>query len=223
VAVPLIAVIGTTERERRRREEEVSAVDQQLPALIDAMIQQLRSGMGLHGLCLEPPAMGPQVDAMAHPMTAALRAGRPLVEAVRLFGATDPVARPGRLSGQGSDLVATVLTTIATHGGPAVPALQRLRLTLAGQAHGRAEARVRSSQALASARLLMLAPMSFALLLATVDDDLGRLYLQEPIGAVCVGGGIVLTYAGWRWMNRLVADVVPAVGSLTPGIGEIGR
>jgi Flp pilus assembly protein TadB len=208
VVGPLLTVMAMAERNRRTRTAASIEVDEQLPAFVDAMIQRLRSGMGLHGVCLDPPLIGTRVDAMAESMVAALTDGLPLADSASRFGSANRGEGP-TLGGEGPNLVATALGVLTTQGGPAIPALQRLRLTLTSLAQGRAEARARASQALASARLLIAAPALFAVLLASFDDDLAHVYLREPLGAVCVGSCVALSYLGWRWMNRLVAGALP--------------
>ena len=208
VAGPMLVGITAAEQNRRERLLRAVAVDEQLPAFVDAMIQGLRSGVGLQSLCTRPPSVAPEVDAMAEPMAAALAGGQSLVDATSRFG-IETAGGQGAGPDDGVRLVAAALGVVAERGGPAVPALQRLRLTLTGLTNGRAEARARSGQALASARLLTVAPAVFALLLATFDDDLADLYLHKPAGAICIGACIVLTYSGWRWMNRIVDRVAP--------------
>ncbi len=195
LAGPVLVGVAYTERRRRFIARRQSEVDQQLPLLIDVMIQHLRAGHGLHGLFLHPPSVGDHVDQMLSSITESLGAGAPLKDAVGRFG--------GRAT-ESTRLVATALTVVATHGGPVAPALQRLHLTLTSRAQARAEARARSSQALASARILISAPALFAVLLASFDQRLADLYLDEPIGAVCVVGCIVLSYLSWWWMQSLV-------------------
>ena len=202
---PLVVVIGAAEHSRRRRQSAQVATDEQLPLFVESMVQRLRSGMGLHGVCLDPPSVGPSVDRMAAPMTAALGQGEALVEAVSRFGGQSTGSHDA--TGRDAMLVATALKVIATHGGPAAPALQRLRLTLSGLAHSRADTRARAAQGLASARLLILAPVLFAVLLASFDDELGHLYTREWLGALCVSGCAILSYSGWWWMNRLASGV----------------
>jgi Flp pilus assembly protein TadB len=93
---------------------------------------------------------------------------------------------------------------LAANGGPAVPALRRLRLTLAGRLHRHRRSEAQAAQAMASAGLLASAPVLFATVGALIDPSLARLYGREVIGALCSAGALILSAGGWLWMHRLV-------------------
>lgn len=195
VTAPLAVGVVLCEWDRRRRWRVQAARAEALPGAVDHLIQQLTSGASLGQACRslgrEPlRALG---DASERRAT--------LAEAVAsLADDADPSVR----------LVATTLGMLDANGGPAVPALRRLRHTLVGRAHRRERAAAQAASALASARMLVLAPALFAALLAWAEPALASLYLREPIGAVCATASVMLSSFGWWWMQ---ATVTRAVGT----------
>ena len=61
-----------------------------------------------------------------------------------------------------------------------------------------------SSQARASAAVLIVAPVVFAALAAAADHRVAEVLLGQPLGWACLLGGAVLDGAGALWMSRLV-------------------
>lgn len=194
VTAPLVAVLVVVERRRRRRWRADLARADALPAEIDHLIQRLRAGASLSMACRSLGRhLGP-LQAIAD----GLRRGAGLVDATRSIGPdADPSLR----------LVATTLRLLATNGGPAVPALRRLRHTLIGRSHRRRRAQAQAASALSSAALLVLAPVLFALILAGTEPALARFYLYQPVGAACATASILLSAAGWWWIHRRVGRV----------------
>jgi Flp pilus assembly protein TadB len=225
VGSPLVAVVGPivvtltlAERGRRRRWRADLARAESLPGAVDHLIQQLQAGSSLAQGCRSlgrdgpadlgrghhrPVGHGAGGDGVARatagplaPLVEALGRGRPLSEAVdAIEGDDDPSVR----------LVAVTLSVLADNGGPAVPALRRLRHTLVGRAHRRRRARAQASSALASAGLLALAPGMFAAILAVVEPALAHFYLREPLGAACAAVSVLLSAGGWWWIQSTVA------------------
>ncbi len=207
VVGPLLALAGGGEVRRRRRQRRATAEADALPVLVERLIQQLRSGASLLQACrLADEAVVPadrrpsgRPGPLA-PLVGAVDRGATLAEASRRLGsAGDPSVR----------LLALTLEVLAVNGGPAVPALQRLRHTLVGRAHRRHRAEAQAAGAVASAALLALAPILFAMVLAGVEPALARFYLDEPGGVACAAASLGLSIAGWWWMqhslDRLVA------------------
>ncbi len=187
-------VVELEHRERRARDRRRQAG---LPVVVDAMVQQLRAGTGLRVVCATPAAVGSEVDEMLRPLVEALERQRPLREAV---GALQ--AEASRRAWHDAQLFAATLAALVDRGGPAVGALQRLRLTLTGAVEARSRAESQAGQARASAALLAGAPALFALVVAFADADVGHFYLREPSGGLCVTVALLLSQAGWRWMSR---------------------
>ncbi|MEM9565168.1 MAG: hypothetical protein AAGA93_21270 [Actinomycetota bacterium] len=203
---PLLALIAIGEARRRRRRRRAIAEADALPVLVERLIQQLRSGASLLQACRqadEPLLMtgrsrsvtanGPGSAGPLGSLIDAIDGGETLAEASRHLGSTaDPSLR----------LLAMTLEVLADNGGPAVPALQRLRHTLVGRAHRRHRAEAQAAGAVASAALLALAPALFALVLAGLEPDLANYYLHETGGLACAAVSIGLSSAGWWWMQR---------------------
>lgn len=211
VAGPLLVVLGCGEWRRRHRLRRAVARAEALPVAIDGLLQQLRSGASLLQACRWSAPGGDGLSASDHgrpgnppghedgplgPMGRSLGQGATLAAAAeRLRHDADPSVR----------LVGVTIMVLAISGGPAVPALRRLRHTLVGRVHRRRRAEANAAGALASAGLLALAPGCFALVLAGIEPALAHFYLVEPEGAACITGAVVLSAAGWWWMQRVVA------------------
>ena len=61
-----------------------------------------------------------------------------------------------------------------------------------------------SSQARASAAVLVVAPMAFAGLAASADHRVADVLFGRPLGWACLAGGALLDAMGALWMARLV-------------------
>lgn len=196
VGAPLVAVMVAVELRRYRRRAIRREAAVVLSQLVDQLVQQLRSGRSLAQGCarLDALASGQPADQLA-PLPELLQSGRSLEESARALTAS---------ADHGVRLFAVTLEVLATNGGPAVPALQRLRHTLIAVVHGQQRADAESSQAMASAGLLVLAPGLFAVMVAAVDPGAADLYLFEPLGAVCIVTALVLSWIGWSWMHRVL-------------------
>lgn len=208
VVGPLLVAIAVAEHRRRIRVEGARRLSRQYPVVLDRLVQRLRSGHSLHTVVAELDAGPDEISTLLAPAARALRAGCTLEAAVETLVA-------GGRTDRRVELLAATLGTLARNGGPAVPALQRLRFTLIGFVQAEDEAAAHAGQALASAALLAVAPGLFSVVVAVVDADARRLYVHEPIGAACVAGAVVLSYSGWRWMSRAVGRAA--------GPGPIGR
>ncbi len=207
VVGPLLAVLATAEHRRRFELRYARAVSSAMPLIVDRLIHQLRAGHSLGRSCLSlgtpvaaHSAIGASADTevldLIRPLTEGLAQRQTLAESARRLAVSgDPAIR----------LFAVTVGVLADNGGPAVPALQRLRHTLIGVVNGQQRADAEAAQALASAGLLVSAPSLFAALVASIDRDLARFYLSEPLGAVCVLGSVMLSWAGWWWMQRHLA------------------
>lgn len=207
VAGPLLVVLLRAEHRRRRRRRVEAEQAETLPVVVDHLIQQLRSGASLGQACRSldgrrggagPVPPGPTLPPGLEALTEALDRGRTLADGAQaLAGDGDGSVR----------LLGVTIGVLARNGGPAVPALQRLRHTLVGRVHRRRRAEAQAAQALASARLLVVAPAAFAALLAAVDPAMAGFYLREPLGAACATAALGLSAIGWWWIQRAVARV----------------
>ncbi len=196
---PIVILMAVAEAERRRRARAELARADALPQFVDHLLQRLGAGASLASACRSFAGAGSVAGPGAEPLdplTDALARGGTVVEASRALGQrTDPSVR----------LVATTLRLLAANGGPAVPALRRLRHTLIGRAHRHRRAQAQAASALSSAGLLVVAPAAFALVLAGTEPALARFYLRRPLGAACATVSVVLSWLGWWWIQHLSA------------------
>lgn len=204
---PLLVIAGVAELTRRReRRADLDRVET-LPVLVDRLVQELRSGASLGQACRQlgssPGALAVDPSALRL-LVVELDRGSGLPDASRALAtqAGDPAVR----------LIAVTLDVLASNGGPAVPALRRLRHTLIGRVHRRHRSEAQAASVLASAALLVVAPVLFAVLLAGAEPDLARFYGRELLGAACVAASVVLSALGWWWIQWLMAGAGRADG-----------
>jgi tight adherence protein B len=109
------------------------------------------------------------------------------------------VAAPG----EGARLAAAALALGAELGGAAAAALDGVAATLRDRNAVRREIRALSSQARASALVIVVAPVGFTMIMALADPATLRFLVATPIGLACLTGGLVLDGLGAWWMHRI--------------------
>lgn len=182
------SVSGRAEREARR-------ADQALPAMLDHLTRQLRSGSSLSGAVRSAAAAAP--DRSTVRLADDLGAGVALAEGVeRWRGATPTPAR---------HLVAAALGLAAEAGGGVALVLDGVSDTLRDRVALDREVAALSSQARASAAVLVAAPVAFAVLASTADHRVATALFGQPLGWACLAAGAALDVVGALWMARLVA------------------
>lgn len=180
-------VLGSESRRRRR-------ADQDLPSLLDQVSRHLRAGAALPG-AVEAAAAG-RKEATTARLAADLAARIPLVVAVRDWQTACPT--PAR------DLAAAALTLASDAGGSVAAVLDGVTETLRDRVALDREVAALSSQARASAAVLVVAPVVFAVLAGMADPRVAQTLLGEPLGWACMLGGALLDGIGAVWMSRLV-------------------
>jgi tight adherence protein B len=186
-ALLVTALLGGESRRRRR-------ADHDLPSFLDQVGRQLRAGAALPG-AVRAAAHGRGEPSTAR-LAADLAAHRPLVGAVEDWHAACPT--PAR------DLASAALTLAADAGGSVAAVLDGVSETLRDRVALDREVAALSSQARASAAVLVVAPIVFAVLAGVADPRVAQVLLAEPFGWACVAGGAVLDGLGALWMTRLV-------------------
>jgi tight adherence protein B len=121
--------------------------------------------------------------------------GVPLVDAIDTWSST--------ISGDGVRLAGAALALSAELGGAAARSLDGVAATLRDRNAVRREVRALSSQARASAVVIGVAPLGFAVLAAAVDPQTIEFLLRTPAGVSCLVLGVVLDGLGAAWMHRL--------------------
>jgi tight adherence protein B len=168
----------------------------QLPDALDAVGAGLRGGLGLAGAVEGAASVGPPLGPELAGIGAEVRAGRPLADAV---------ARWQRASGDpATSLAAAALGVAATVGGPGARAVDGAAASLRDRLAAEAEADALATQAKASAAVLTVAPIGFAVLLTSLDPTAARFLLGTPVGWACITAGLALDAAGAAWMAALV-------------------
>lgn len=171
-----------------------AAEDRLLPALLDGITRELRSGAAL------PGAVAAAASARPEPSTrrlgAELNRGVPLVVAVA--GWVDASGSPARR------LVGAALDLAVETGGATGQVLDGVADTLRERLALEREVGALSSQARASAALLVVAPVVFAVLAAAADPRVGAVLTRDPVGWACLTGGVLLDGAGALWMRKMI-------------------
>jgi tight adherence protein B len=104
-------------------------------------------------------------------------------------------------------LLADALAISATTGGSHLRAVDAVIDAVRDRAALQREVRALASQAQASAVVLVLLPMGFAVAVALVDPRVRGFYVGSPLGPVCVAAGLLLDAVGAWIMARLVRSV----------------
>lgn len=109
--------------------------------------------------------------------------------------------------GGGRALVADALAIATSTGGSQAAALEAVGRTLAERRALEREIRALASQAVASAVVVVAAPVGFAVLVAAVDGRVRHLLTGTALGVACIVLGLALDAFGGWWMVRLVRRV----------------
>lgn len=168
----------------------------QLPEALDAIAAGLRGGLALPAAIAGAAPVGTPLGDELAAVARTTDAGRSLDDAIGRWqeAATDPHTA----------LAAAALTVAARVGGPGARAVDGAAASLRERLSTEAETRALATQGRASAAVLTLAPLAFALLLTSLDPAAGRFLLGTPIGWACIGVGLGLDATGAWWMARLV-------------------
>lgn len=188
VAGPLTLVLAGGRAERRRTA--------QLPEALDAVAAGLRGGLALPAAVAGAASVGPPLGDELAALAGEVDAGRPLTEAVARWqrDATDA----------NTALAGAALAVAAEVGGPGARAVDGAAASLRERVGSEAETAALATQGRASAAVLTLAPLAFALLLSSLDPAAGRFLLGTPVGWLCITIGLGLDAVGAWWMSRLV-------------------
>jgi len=199
VAPPLVQVERALRRvvERAAPGRRLARRDAQLPDALDRLAAAIRAGQAIGPALVElartaPDPLGPDLRGVA----ARLAHGAPVATALAHWAGVPSASADVRL-------VAAALTLGADAGGEVARAVDRISVTLRERAELRGEVRALATQARASAAVLTLAPLGFAVLVASVEPDAIAFLLTTPIGLLCLVLGLALDVAGAMWMSRI--------------------
>ena len=171
--------------------------DRALPELLQTVARELRSGASLatavvvaaEAVAARPGTGDPSAAALAR----AVRRGTPLAVAVADWTGPDPTGAR-RLAG-------TALVLAAETGGTTAVVVDGVADTLRDRVALEREVGALSSQARASAVVLVVAPVVVAVLAASADERIAAFLLGSPLGWACVACGLVLDAVGAAWMH----------------------
>ena len=165
--------------------------------LLEEVARALRAGCSLRG-ALAQAASSCQGGA-ARDLTDTLTrvdAGAPLPDALERWGTAG--------SGEARVLSAAALAMGSAVGGTTARSLDAAAASLRDRAALVGEVRALTSQARASAVVLVVAPVAFLVVLMAVEPSLASRALLTPSGAGCVVAGGLLDGLGAWWMARLI-------------------
>jgi len=177
---------AAAEKRVRRR------LEMRIPDSLDRVVRQLRSGATL-SLALRGVGADDVVFAR---VAAELDQGHSLQKAVSGWGAEDEL--PNR------KLTATALELASGSGGATARVLDGVAASLRDRVALEREVAALSSQSRASAVVLVVAPVVFAVAMAMIDHRIFDVLIGQPIGWACVGLGLGLDALGALWMSRLI-------------------
>jgi tight adherence protein B len=197
VSAIALVVAGWVALESRRGRAAMQ-IDLALPGVLEATARSLRSGTSLRIALSEASTHAPaRLHASLSAVVVAAERGVPLVEALDVWAATLP--------GDGVRLSGAALALSAELGGAAARSLDGVAATLRDRNAVRREVRALSSQARASAVVIGVAPVGFAVLTASIDRQAIGFLVGTPAGISCLVVGVVLDALGAAWMHRLAA------------------
>jgi tight adherence protein B len=179
--------------------------DQQLPAALDRLGAALRAGDAIGpALVALAPGLPDPLGADLRPVARAVERGATVASALQSWAGSahgrPPASRDVRL-------VAAALTLGAGAGGEVARAVDEVAATIRERHEVAAEARALATQARASATLLVVAPLVFATLVATVEPGALGFLCTTPVGLACLFLGISLDAVGAMWMARITRGV----------------
>lgn len=199
LALGLIAYVAVrVGLNRRRRRNLAGELDEALITLIDDLSQQLRSGAVLGSSFCSLVAADGRLSASFGEAATAVGVGAGLQSELQRVAERSPA--------DGVRLVAIALSVLVRSGGPSVPALERLAQSLRDRRASLDERRLQSSQARASAAVLGLLPVVFAVVAAALDPDVRHFYLRTLAGASCLLLMVGLVGACWLWIDILTEE-----------------
>jgi tight adherence protein B len=182
----------------RRRLLGAGGSDRALPELLEGVARELRSGSSLTAaLVVAADGIDPGVDPSCSELARSLRRGGDLDAALAVWSS--------RGSGPGRQLAATALALGARTGGASALVVDGVADTLRDRLAIEREVAALSSQARASAALLVGAPVLVAVLAAAADERIASFLLGSPVGWACILVGVALDLVGAAWMRAIVA------------------
>jgi tight adherence protein B len=191
------ADIGRWIARLRRRAMGTVGADRALPELLGGVARELRAGGSMHAaLVAASEGIDPAVDPSCPELARSLRRGGDLDGALTSWSAQRP--------GSARQLAATALALGARTGGASALVVDGVADTLRDRLAIDREVAALTSQARASAALLVVAPIVVAVLAAAADQRIASFLFGSPAGWGCIVGGVALDVVGAAWMRAIV-------------------
>jgi tight adherence protein B len=170
--------------------------DRQLAELLEAVARLLRGGSSLP-VALRDASF--ELDGtLRRELAMVLSAsdhGRPLADSF------DEWAQASRSSAR--QMVAAAMVVAHRVGGSAAHTFDALASSLRARAAARREAQVMATQARASAMVIGVAPLAFAVVIAAVDPAVAVAAVRTSAGRLCLLAGVACEALGLWWIRRL--------------------
>jgi tight adherence protein B len=174
--------------------------DRTLPVLLEAVARELRAGASVQGALLvaatDPEPGGARPDPATGVLATALARGTPVGEAVGEWVGTRPT--PAR------HLAGAALVVAAQTGGATAVVIDGVADTLRDRVALEREVAALSSQARASAVLLVVAPLVVAVVVASAEPRIAAFLFGSPVGWACILCGLVLDAVGAAWIHLTI-------------------
>lgn len=196
VLVVLVAVVGPLAILAGLWGRHDVQVERALPDVLDMVARGLRSGASLPQAFIESaPGAAPSIVDDLGVVDASMRRGMAFTDALARWAEHRPLP--------GVCLTVAALSLASEVGGAQAKAVEGVAATLRDRLAIRAERRAASTQARASAAVMALAPIGFAVVAAGLDPRTAGAMVGSPVGVVCAGLGLLLDGAAAVWMFRL--------------------
>ncbi len=193
-AAPLLALMAHLGLARVNKRKARQRFRRALPGFTDELAQHLRSGGSLSSGFARVARESPEVLTVLEPVVRSIDAGERIEVALAIFETPDEALR----------LVLLTVRLLVTTGGPASSTIDRVGENVRAVIASEEEAKALAGQGTASAAVLAALPVGFGALTAFSNSDVARLYAFEWVGAACVVTSLLLTGAGWFWIDSLM-------------------
>lgn len=192
---------GALEWWTQRRRDHTRFGPADLAAWIDDVSRSVRRGATLRQTIIDTEPAHPSLVAETTPLRHRLGRGAGVAEASdswrRMIGDSD------RRSDRHLIAVASVLSISSSVGGGASAPLDRLAAAMRQAAADDLERGSQSAQALMSARVLTLVPITMLVMLVTIDAEV-RHVAGSTTGLAVISCGLALNTFGAWWMRRII-------------------
>lgn len=192
----LVAVGGPAVGLRALRGRGDRRVEASLPGVLEEVARALRAGSSLlQALRAASLTADGHLAADVGTVVAAVDRGGGLADELDRWAQRRPVP--------GVRLAVTALALGAETGGPQARAVDAVAATLRDREAVRHEAHALASQARASAAVMGVTPILFAVIATALDPRVAHVLLATPLGLTCLVTGLTLDAVAGLWMARI--------------------